>query len=300
MNSVASAGTNTVAMNVAIQQFTTGYVVGAEVQPQATEARSTSFSAITIELLQEVSRQWQPKALATGAQFFKAWPCSVSGQIQVSGTVSNLSTDTLQTGDKLSAVLNNCNQNGIILNGGLDFTVVSAIGDLNVVGGSASHTLTYKDFKITTGSNAITVNGDATLDTSMGAGKLIGSIKAGNLNYQLQRGTQTGTLALTGHEIHFERNEVTSATTSTLSGTSVFNFPTLRGKFSTNTLEAIAASASGAVTAGKLKILGDNSVLYLTYLSSDQVKLELDSNNDGVIDSTTTSTLTSLDTLIWQ
>ena len=288
------------AMNVSVQQVTTSYVIGAETQPQTTEARSTGFSALTIELLQEVSRKWQPKALATGAQFLNSWPCAVSGRIQVSGTVSNLNTDALQTGDKLSIALTDCNQDGVILNGGLDLTVVSAIGDLNVVGGSATDTLTYKDFKITTGSNAITVNGDATLDSSMSTGKLVGSLKAGNLSYQLQRGAQTGTLALTGHEIHFERNEVTSTTTSTLSGTSVFNFPTLRGKFSTNTLEAISASPSGAVTAGKVKILGDNSVLYLTYLGSNQVKLELDSNNDGVIDSTSTSTLTSLDPQLWQ
>jgi len=300
MTSVASAGANSVAMNVSIQQITTDYVIGAEIRPDVTTAKSTSFPMLTIALLQEVSGKWRPEALATGAQFVDSWQCEVSGRMQVSGTVSNIGGENLQTGDKINMVLSDCNQGGVILNGAVDITVVSAAGDLNLVGSSASDALTYRDFKITTGSDAITVNGSATLDTRMTADKLIGSITADSLSYQLQRGAQTATLALAGHKISFERDEYTSVTTSTLSGTSVFNFPALRGKFSISTLNDISAYADGAITAGKVKILGDNSVLYLTYLGSSQIKVELDSNNDGLIDSTTTSTLTSLDTQLWQ
>jgi hypothetical protein len=56
----------------------------------------------------------------------------------------------------------------------------------------------------------------------------------------------------------------------------------------------IVTTSSGAYVSGKLKITGRGSVLYVTFLGSGSVRIDLDANADGTIDSSKTTTLTAL------
>ena len=300
MTTVAGMGASTVDMNISVQQTSTDYVIGAEIQPQAA-AKGPDLASLSLALLQKIKKSAPSNALAVGAQFLETYPCANGGSVQYSATIADLNSDTFTPGDKGSLTMNACSELGVVLNGALDFTVVSFVSDLNTVGGSEKHQLTYRDFKITNGAESLMVTGSSSFDIARPTlEKLTGALSSDSLSYTAQKGSQTGTLTLTGYRISFDRSEATRATTTTVSGTSTFNFPALRGRFAVSTVEPITASADRTETGGKVKILGNNSALYLTYLSETQVKIELDSNNDGVIDSTTTGTVAALGTSLWQ
>lgn len=71
-------------------------------------------------------------------------------------------------------------------------------------------------------------------------------------------------------------------------------FPTFMGSFDVTTLATVVEYYKN-IDAGKLKVTGaNNTVLYITFQGSNAVLLELDSNNDGIIDVTTPTTVQEL------
>jgi len=112
------------------------------------------------------------------------------------------------------------------------------------------------------------------------------SFSNASLNTSFVAGTRSGTLNLSATSI----TTVIPASTGDLTSNPLkFNVNATLGTASfilaVDAVIPVVTSSTGTYLSGKLKITGTTGTLYLSFLGGGSVKLELDSNNDGVIDS---------------
>lgn len=301
-NAVASLSASTVGASVSSIQTVATYATGAEIQTASTNTGSRLINLQTIisSAVQRAFHKPKQGSVATGVTISDTYECAEGGSIAISADVKNPDSETSEVGDQGTVTYTNCNEDGATLSGQMKVTVSAVSGSYETAITELTNT-SFTNLKITpTGAaTSLTINGTARLsDTFNAAGPLSNSLKADRLSYQLQRSGQTASLTLTGVDIQSEGT--LTGYSVTIAETAAFSFPAMSGKGAITTLTPIAVSGTGAVSNGKIKLAGNGSSQYLTFLGNDAVKVETDTNNDGQIDLTNTTTLTALNAAVWQ
>lgn len=205
-------------------------------------------------------------------------------------TETNASSSGLTVGDTAAFVYANCIQNGLTLNGTLKLELKAFnANQTNVAAG-----VTYTSLKVASGTTSLTYNGAYDFTRAEAANSTTYSVANGTLAANFVSSGYTGTLQLSSISStsvvpasgNITSNPVKLGLGATIAGTSI--------GLQIEAQTPVVTTPSGAFVSGKLKITGRGSVLYVTFLGSGSVTLDLDANADGTIDSTKTTTLAAL------
>jgi hypothetical protein len=301
-NAVASLSASAVGAGVSSMQTVVSYVTGAEIQTTSSNTGGRLFNLQTIisSAVQRAFHMPKKGSVATGVAISDYYECAEGGSVSISGDVKNPDSENSEVGDQGTVTYNNCNEDGATMSGQMKITVTAVSGSYETAITETTNT-SFTNFKVTqTGAaTSLTINGTArSSETYNINGPLSNWLKSDRLTYQLQRSSQTASLTLTGVDIQSEGT--TTGYSVGITETAAFSFPAMSGNGAITTLTPIAVSSSGSVISGKIKLAGNGSSQYLTFLGNDTVKVETDTNNDGQIDLTNTTTLTALNAAAWQ
>lgn len=301
-NAVASLSASAVGAGVSSIQSVATYVTGADIQTASTNTggRLINLQTIISSAVQRAFHTPKQGSVATGVTISDYYECAEGGSISISADVKNPDSENSEVGDQGTVTYNNCNEDGATVSGQMKITVTAVSGSYDTAITEATNT-SFTNFKITqTGAaTTLTINGTArSSETYNINGPLSNWLKSDRLTYQLQRSSQTASLTLTGVDIQSEGTA--TGYSAAIAETAAFSFPAMSGKGAITTLTPIAVSSTGTVSGGKIKLAGNGSSQYLTFLGNDTVKVETDTNNDGQIDLTNTTTLTALNAAAWQ
>lgn len=312
-NSGSSGGTSTTSTTTAGSiQITSSNAADASAYSYSTMEAVNSQSAISSGFVTGVSIDALPKSvlqsalsqlytgvatqsasqLATGVSETQSVACPGGGSATVS--INAASASQVQSGDRLSVSASNCSENGTLINGSVDFLFNSVTGTVSSSGAwSASMTMNYSAFSVTSGGMSVQANGNMTVnyaqtgDTAWAA-QMSGTsfnvdltksdssvIKRTLSNYSLKSSAQGGVTA-------FEGNYTLTGTSPKL-GTVSFGVKT---NTPFKTLDGSANPYTGSVT-----VTGANgSNATLTAIDNANVRIDIDKNGDGVTDDTVNTT----------
>jgi hypothetical protein len=214
--------------------------------------------------------------------------CAGGGNYVGTEVYTSSSTDTV--GDTYTVVYANCVQSGLTLNGTLKLELKAFNADFS----SLAVGVTYSSLKATSATTSMTYSGAYDFTTLLAAQSTTYGVANGTLSANFVSSGYTGTLQLSGMTStsvvpssgNITSNPVKLGLGATIAGTSI--------GLQIEAQTPIVTKSSGAYVSGKLKITGKGSVLYVTFLGSGSVKVDLDANADGAIDSSKTTTLTAL------
>jgi hypothetical protein len=214
--------------------------------------------------------------------------CAGGGSYVATEVYASSSTDTV--GDTYTIVYTNCVQSSLTLNGTLKLELKAFNAGLtNITIG-----VTYSSLKAASGTTSMTYSGGYDFNVLYATNSTTFGVANGALSANFVSSGYTGTLQLSGitstsvipSSGNTTSNPVKLGLGATISGTSI--------GLQIEAQTPIVTTSSGAYVSGKLKITGRGSVLYVTFLGSGSVKVDLDANADGTIDSSKTTTLTAL------
>lgn len=233
--------------------------------------------------------------LVTGVTASSTGACASGGTISVS--VSEAIPGTVSNGDSMSITANNCSENGEIINGQLTYGFSNLSGTIGSgTAWGATLTLNYSNLTLQSGGVTISANGDMSLSYSQsGSQNATASVSGSSLQMNLSESNGTViSRTLTSYSFNGSINGTsnTSSANFTLTGSSP-KLGSVTYSVKTNTpFEAIGAAnpsvGSMTVTAA------DKSSATLTAIDSTNVKIDIDSNGDGVIDQTINTTWADL------
>ena len=204
----------------------------------------------------------------------------------------------LSNGDRLTITANNCTEGGSTLNGTISYT----FSDLNGTIGSSSAwsatlALAYSNFSMSSSGEAVRINGDLTMAYSQdGFGAVNANVRGNSLQVTvLENNAIVVDRHLKSYTLSSEVNgsNTTYSADYTLSG----NFPEIgNATYTVDTVTPFQAVVGSRPSAGVLKVTAtDGTSLRLTALDTVNVKLEIDTNGDGVIDETIDTTWADLE-----
>ncbi|MEC5385508.1 hypothetical protein VVD49_07210 [Uliginosibacterium sp. H3] len=214
--------------------------------------------------------------------------CTGGGSYVGTEVYASSSTDTV--GDTYTVVYTNCIESGLTLNG----TVKLELRAFNANRTSFSIRVAYTSLRAASGTTSMVYNGTYDLSTLYATGSTTYGLTDGNISASFVSSGYTGTLGLSGMATtsvvptsgNITNNPVKLGLTATIAGTSI--------GMQIEAVAPVVTTSSGTYVSGKIKITGRGSILYVTFLGSGSVKVDLDANGDGTIDSTKTTTITAL------
>lgn len=237
-------------------------------------------------------------ALATGVVMSQ--PCSAGGSLTIDTNSSG--NGVLKQGDTYQITANNCVEsdgtNTITMNGAMAISILSGSYDpvSTVYPKSFSMRMVATNFSVSAGGQAESFNGDLTMSTTENSAESISTnLSATTLSSKV--GSHTVTLTNYSAAMGESAGGLTQSVTATVQ-TNNSRLGTTTVSYSIATLTPIAVSASGAITAGSIKVTGAGSVLLLTATSADTFSLQVDANGDGTYDSTSSVTRSQLQALL--
>lgn len=302
---ITDANMDAVAGAVIMTNSASGALAGSTDVLPGVEASSLPPSAtrmladLAVEKARTIKDRLPGQDAVVGLQYSETEPCLISGTVTVNATVSSLYE--LSVGDVYAFTFNNCvDVVGESINGGLRFTITSIVGDLNPYG-SLGLSAEFLDARIEQAGSVLTADGamqismtfnmDSTVDQSIQSALFAYGAVIGGKSYQvtLKNYDFVGKEYLDPLDgrIEWQASEHLAAT-----------FPTFSGSVDVSTVETVLEHFGPlGITTGKLKVIGNASVLYITFLPDNFVSLELDSNNDGLIDVSRTVPVAELNPL---
>lgn len=303
-NMDAVAGSIIMADTAAFSVPLGGEIVLAGAETSSLPSPTHKLVELAVEKVKSAKSMLATQDVVSGVEGSETLPCLNEGGT-VTVTFNVTSFDYLSVGDTLSFSFNNCSEivDGILetLDGGLKLTVNSIAGDLNPYG-SLGESVVLTNLKLTTPSYVLTSNGslqinetyndDDTTDFSYLSDELTYKIVIGSNSYdtRLRNWSSSGVYYVIGFDDVAEWE--TSHNQAAI-------FPTFTGSFDVSTLVTVVEYfGETGITAGKLQVAGNNSVLYVTFQPGNLVLLELDSDNDGDIDVFRTVPIDDLNPLI--
>lgn len=216
--------------------------------------------------------------------------CTGGGTVTIDATMR--SEQALSNGDTMSVSAQNCVEDGETVNGKLSVTFSNLSGDmLNSSIFGATLDMRFTTLSITSGSEAVTVNGDmkvAINQASPTSNSL--SISGQSLQATEQRsGSTIASVTLANYTMtgSTNGNAITSAASFALAGNS-----TALGQFSytVKNVQPFVSTGRAVPDSGALIVNGAGSSVTLTVVDSNNVRLDHSAKGDGVI--TQTNTLT--------
>lgn len=209
--------------------------------------------------------------------------CLVSGSITLSANLA--STETLTSGDQITAVFNSCNDgDGAVFNGRMRIDVQAFSGDLFGDLYQLNSRFTLTDLAIT--ENGVTDTGDGTLNVNMNLltpGLELYSITTSR--FTLASGATSWIFS--DMVTTFEDDYRDSGWLSTFSESGSLESSNFEGRVDYGTLTPFQSVDGNPPAAGVLRIGGANgSSIVVTALNEANLQLAIDWNGDTVVDET--------------
>ncbi len=210
-------------------------------------------------------------------------PCAVSGTVTISGDIA--STTTLSRGDTINLDSDNCDDGlGEVVDGLVEMEIDEYTGDL-FAGGDyrLGVTVTLTNFQVTTPNDVIMSNGDSsvvvdTLNNPMIMARISGNAISSSDN--LASATLYEYLTTESVDSGDQALPYTLSTSGTLDSSE------LDGVITFSTPVAFTGDSLGNRFGGELLITGMNSSARLISQGNNSVTIEIDSDGDGVVDTT--------------
>lgn len=243
--------------------------------------------------LDSLSGQVAPP-LATGAVTTVNDACSSGGSF--SATWDDADNDgEFSSGDSFTVTFSGCVEDGTTLNGGMSLTGFTLTGDPSVVAPwSLGADVGFDNVSVSEGGASASINGDVGLTAQSSDGIDVSSRLSGS-SLSLAIAGKTLTLS----SFAFIYNEDLNTLAFSLDMDATLQSSTLNGNMTLTTPTPLTGiDLSTFPDAGILQINGaNNSRVTLTATGGDTVRLDIDSNGDGVIDETQSTTWTALEAL---
>lgn len=286
----------------AAQSITTSAGVAnlvAGVEVDAAGVQVPSYGTVVQALVRHARPQ--PSAV-TGVEVAETVSCSLGGRVVVFGDVA--SSSGLFPGDYVGIEATNCVESlaGVT-------STITGIVTMSVLSGSLTSAVPYRvvletrasGFSVTAGGVTSTSNGVMTLDLSGTAASQ--TTVASGTSFTHRVGTDMAVRFMTLRNFTQTATVTGTSITGSFAGTVEAGNTRLGaggGSVAVTTPTTLAwDSATGAITAGSLRIVGaSNSTLVLTVTGTNTVQLQVDANGDGTFESTSTAPLAQLRALL--
>ena len=216
------------------------------------------------------------------------WPCSGGGSLTDTWNDADNSLDD-SAGDSYSTTYNNCVDGGITMNGGVTATLATLVGD-TFADYQISGSFGFNSLSISSSGFSVSINGGMNYSASR-----IGSNVSVTLQIPSLTTTSTsGSSTIANATLQYSFNESTLAysytITANLSGTSI------GGQVTIATIAPFAGTGAGYPVSGSMRVTGaGGSSVTITAIGGGNVRLDVDSNGDGGIDSSSTMTWAALE-----
>jgi hypothetical protein len=189
----------------------------------------------------------------------------------------------LSIGDQIFVDYAECNNGlGEVANGSMVFTVANYTGDLESGSYRLEMDVLLIDFAVTTATDTVTSNGDSTviIDTT-GDPMILLSISGNSLSSVSAASTETVTSFLTTQTV----DTSTFPEPYTLNSSGTVDSSQLAGVIEFETPVTFQGMGAAYPFAGELLVSGVNSAVKLVVLTDTTVRIETDSDGDGVFES---------------
>ena len=198
---------------------------------------------------------------------------------------------TDSAGDSYSTTYNNCVEGGVTMNGGVGATLGTLVGDTSgdyQISGSFS----FNNLSISYSGFAVTIDGDMTYSASRTGSQVSVTLQIPSLTTTDPSGSST----IANATLQYSLNESTLAYSYTISAT--LSGTTIGGQVTVATITPFEGTGVGYPESGSMRITGagDSSVT-VTAIGGGSVRLDVDSNGDGTVDSTSTTTWAALESV---
>ncbi len=232
--------------------------------------------------------------LVVGISVNQNIPCAISGSSTVSGNLA--SSSGFSNADTISMTFTNCADSAGTMNGKFSVTFNNMSGIPNSSGAwSGTMNTTFSNLNLILSGGTVTMNGDMSIQISQtNASNKTFSASGNSFQITAAAGGKTRSTTLTSYSLtgSIANGVVTTSTNGTFRGNFNGNGD---ADYTLKTTKAFrAAVGSSSPTEGTLTITAsDKTSVTMTIVSPTSVRIDTDSNGDGVIDSTTTSTLSA-------
>jgi hypothetical protein len=300
-NMDAVAGSIIMADTAAFSVPLGGEIVLAGAETSSLPSPTHKLVELAVEKVKSAKSLLASQDVVSGIEGSETLPCSNEGGT-VTVTFNVTSLEYLSVGDTLSFSFNNCSEivDGILetLDGGMKLTVTFIAGDLNPYG-SLGESVILTNLSLTTPSYVLTANGGMQIDeTFKPDGTTDYSYSSNELTYRILIGSNTYDTRLSNWNSSGFYSVIDELDEWETTHNQAAIFPTFTGSFDVSTLMTVVEYwGEAGITAGKLQVVGSNSVLYVTFQPGNFVFLELDSDNDGDIDVSRTVPIDELNPL---
>lgn len=206
--------------------------------------------------------------------------CPGGGTVTVTTTLAD--PNTLTVGDQITADFDNCDEgDGYVLDGQMNLTVAAIQGDIMTDVFLLGLDLAMIDMAITEGAETVVVDASITLTLdTLGFPVIVETLEGSELS--LASGSETVSFTNFEHVFQVDIGAVPETIVVTVGGR--MDSAQLGGAIDYATTAALQAFGDDYPYTGGILISGDNSSVRIVITDSNSVRLEIDTNADGVID----------------
>ncbi len=209
-------------------------------------------------------------------------PCQVGGSITVSGDLADPITPSLSAGDVINVDADACDDGlGEIIDGQLGFTVDRFEGDLLSGLYDLTMSMTLTGFSVQSAGDTLTSSGDATVTLNTLSAPSVSAEVSGN-----SLTTQSGSLSETLSDFLSTQTLDAGQTPApyTLSSSGTLDSSRLAGTVSFTTPVTFMGFDTDYPQSGELLVTGESSSARLIALDAVNVRVEIDTDGDGTVD----------------
>ncbi len=216
-------------------------------------------------------------------------PCLTSGTMTISGDIADpADTTRLSFGDTFQVVYAACNDGvGEVLDGTVDMTVGDFSGDLVAGTYLLSLDVIATDLQVATGTETITNNGDTTVSLDTTQTPFI-DVGTSGVSMRVDSGSRSDVLS------NFQSSQTVDGNVTpapyTLSASGTLDSTAVDGIVRYSTVNTFQGAGLDFPDEGRFRVEGGRSSLELVAIDNINVDIEIDSNDDGVIDVTISTT----------
>lgn len=255
----------------------------------ATAASSSTFNlrSFADNYLQRPRVRGSSQRVTPQQVWDNVWPCSGGGTLTDTWNDADDNFDD-SAGDSYSTTYSNCVESGVSMNGGVTVTLATMVGD-TFADYQISGSFGFNNFSTRYSGLSVTINGGMTYSASR-----IGSNVSATLQIPLLTTTSTsGGSTITNATLQYSLNEGTRAYSYTIAAT--LNGTSIGGQVTITTIAPFAGAGAAYPVSGSVRVTGaaDSSVT-MTAIGGGNVRLDVDINGDGVVDSSSTMTWAAL------
>jgi hypothetical protein len=249
-------------------------VVATKPGVQGKPATGTPSSRSLVSLLQKIPLG--PETL----------PCQVAGTITISGSLE--SPTTLSAGDEINVSADACDDGlGEVLDGDMAMTVNALTGDFLAGAYDLTMTLVLTNLQVATATDVETSNGDVTVNLNTLAAPFVAAGVSGNA---MTADNNTASITLVDYESTQTVDAGFSPSPYTMTSFGTLDSSELPGAITYSTPVTFAGFDSEYPHTGELLVRGEKSSARLVALDEVNVRIEIDVDDDGVVDSSIETT----------